>query len=123
MKIFILSWSGWEESTQYILLGPDSYSEEDFVKLTESLFDEAALIAINNEVKEKYFSYVGWHSIAREIVPLLKKYGFDLAITSKSKINGSMIISDLNDLGDACHKLSADTAKALITYNKSISKL
>lgn len=113
-KIFVLSWSHYEEYVPHILFGPEEYSKEKFIDLTDSLLDKAVLFAIEKESKDEYPSYIGWESIVEQVVVLLKDYGFEVVNAIESNYFGGSIIDEEKW---SSPKISQSINKSLIDYN------
>lgn len=119
-KIFVLSWSHWEDYKPYIFLGPDDLAQQDFRKITDNLIEQASLNAINESKNDEYPDYVGWESIVSHMVPLLKDKGFEYIEPTESCYFGPSIINDEKDTFIDCTETVSEFDKDINFHKKSM---
>jgi len=127
MKVFILSYSHYEEYTPYLFFGPDSYTKESFVELTDSLLDVCVEKCINDEKSKDFLAgWIGWHCIVNQMKSEILNYGFTPIEPICSDYWGSSIIRKESDAKGWQYGnfkgLSEKSTKSLITYNKNFEE-
>lgn len=102
---------------------PLKFSEEDFIKLCDSLVEEAGFAAVKNTND----SFIGVREVVENLIPSLEKQGFINFIPKIAKFYGEGIIkqSDVNsndseDKDLLVNKLKT-SIKDIVVFNKKIS--
>lgn len=117
-KVFILSRSYYEESTNYYLMGPDDVSEEQFSNLCYSLLDDAAKLALSASRHSDREGRIYASDVVELLVPLLEKRGYQLFNPPKV----SFFASPLDPKAPFIRNFSASVSNEIINYNRKFDR-
>lgn len=112
-RIFVLSYSDWDEYRPKILIGPEGMTPERFHSVCGEALSDAARAAVAHADG----GWVGLDSIVDEATLILCERGFTRVLQTEHGYSGPGIILDP---GEASEILDAETLAIVIAHNKTI---
>lgn len=121
LNVFKLSYTWYEDYSDFLFLGPENYSEYEFKNLCDDLLpraiSNALKLACDEELQDR--SYIGMFEIIQEIAPLLEDFGFKIIEPRTANYGGSGIIKDVSDLSHNTQYLVGKFSEVM-SYNLEI---
>lgn len=117
-KLFILSHSYYEESTNYYLMGPDNVSEEEFSELCYSLLDDAARLALSSSRQSEFNDKIRLDNVVESLIPLLKEQGYQRFTPPKANFFGNPLTVKEKFMKN----FSTSISNEIINYNRAFDR-